>query len=136
MLVLVLVVVRNPLRQPQSSLPNTVHHSLVGTVCERSGLGGRWVFEGAYDEFCHQVLWPVLHYAVPDAPRTRGGWGWGWVGLGVDEEEEEAQIMKFWSSFTGAFLGFLTETQLYSLFQSCKNPYHTYHTLLASWQLI
>ncbi|KAJ3895267.1 glycosyltransferase family 20 protein [Lentinula edodes] len=29
------------------------------------------VFEGCYDEFCHQVLWPALHYAVPDAPKTR-----------------------------------------------------------------
>ncbi|KAK7455868.1 Trehalose-6-P synthase/phosphatase complex subunit [Stygiomarasmius scandens] len=28
-------------------------------------------FEGAYDEFCHQVLWPTLHYAIPDAPRTK-----------------------------------------------------------------
>ncbi|KAJ3985852.1 glycosyltransferase family 20-domain-containing protein [Lentinula detonsa] len=28
-------------------------------------------FEGCYDEFCHQVLWPALHYAVPDAPKTR-----------------------------------------------------------------
>ncbi|KAF5354480.1 hypothetical protein D9758_012423 [Tetrapyrgos nigripes] len=29
------------------------------------------VFEGAYDEFCHQVLWPTLHYTVPDAPKTK-----------------------------------------------------------------
>ncbi|KAF9003108.1 glycosyl transferase, partial [Hymenopellis radicata] len=29
------------------------------------------VFEGCYDEFCHQVLWPALHYAVPDAPKTK-----------------------------------------------------------------
>ncbi|KAI3595043.1 glycosyltransferase family 20 protein [Moniliophthora roreri] len=28
-------------------------------------------FEGCYDEFCHKVLWPALHYAVPDAPRTK-----------------------------------------------------------------
>jgi len=28
-------------------------------------------FHGAYDEFCHQVLWPCLHYAIPDAPRTK-----------------------------------------------------------------
>ncbi|KAG8963789.1 hypothetical protein FRC03_002549 [Tulasnella sp. 419] len=28
-------------------------------------------FSGAYDTFCHQVLWPTLHYAVPDAPKTR-----------------------------------------------------------------
>ncbi|KIK68474.1 glycosyltransferase family 20 protein [Collybiopsis luxurians FD-317 M1] len=28
-------------------------------------------FEGCYDEFCHQVLWPALHYAIPDAPKTR-----------------------------------------------------------------
>ncbi|KAK7026806.1 Trehalose-6-P synthase/phosphatase complex subunit [Paramarasmius palmivorus] len=28
-------------------------------------------FEGCYDEFCHQVLWPALHYAIPDAPRTK-----------------------------------------------------------------
>ncbi|THU78522.1 glycosyl transferase, partial [Dendrothele bispora CBS 962.96] len=32
------------------------------------------VFEGAYDEFCHQVLWPVLHYEVPDAPREGVGY--------------------------------------------------------------
>ncbi|EJD43548.1 hypothetical protein AURDEDRAFT_104625 [Auricularia subglabra TFB-10046 SS5] len=24
-----------------------------------------------YDGFCHQVLWPTLHYAVPDAPKTK-----------------------------------------------------------------
>lgn len=28
-------------------------------------------FEGCYDEFCHQVLWPCLHYAIPDAPKTK-----------------------------------------------------------------
>ncbi|KAJ7630490.1 alpha,alpha-trehalose-phosphate synthase [Roridomyces roridus] len=28
-------------------------------------------FESCYDEFCHQVLWPSLHYAVPDAPKTK-----------------------------------------------------------------
>jgi trehalose 6-phosphate synthase/phosphatase len=28
-------------------------------------------FENCYDEFCHQVLWPCLHYAVPDAPKTK-----------------------------------------------------------------
>lgn len=24
-----------------------------------------------YDEFCHQVLWPCLHYVIPDAPKTK-----------------------------------------------------------------
>ncbi|KAI0742614.1 glycosyltransferase family 20-domain-containing protein [Daedaleopsis nitida] len=28
-------------------------------------------FAGCYDEYCHQVLWPALHYAVPDAPKIR-----------------------------------------------------------------
>ncbi|KAF8636145.1 hypothetical protein AX17_003758 [Amanita inopinata Kibby_2008] len=28
-------------------------------------------FASFYDEFCHQVLWPCLHYAVPDAPKTK-----------------------------------------------------------------
>ncbi|KAJ7784837.1 glycosyltransferase family 20-domain-containing protein [Mycena maculata] len=28
-------------------------------------------FESSYDEFCHQVLWPCLHYAIPDAPKTK-----------------------------------------------------------------
>ncbi|KIO24184.1 glycosyltransferase family 20 protein [Tulasnella calospora MUT 4182] len=28
-------------------------------------------FTEFYDVYCHQVLWPTLHYAVPDAPRTR-----------------------------------------------------------------
>ncbi|PFH45853.1 glycosyltransferase family 20 protein [Amanita thiersii Skay4041] len=28
-------------------------------------------FASYYDEFCHQVLWPCLHYAVPDAPKTK-----------------------------------------------------------------
>ncbi|KAI0752115.1 glycosyltransferase family 20-domain-containing protein [Fomes fomentarius] len=28
-------------------------------------------FAGCYDEFCHQVLWPALHYAIPDAPKTK-----------------------------------------------------------------
>jgi trehalose-6-phosphate synthase len=28
-------------------------------------------FEKCYDEFCHQVLWPALHYAIPDAPKTK-----------------------------------------------------------------
>jgi trehalose 6-phosphate synthase complex regulatory subunit len=28
-------------------------------------------FSKCYDEFCHQVLWPALHYAVPDAPKTK-----------------------------------------------------------------
>ncbi|KAG8894560.1 hypothetical protein FRB99_001137, partial [Tulasnella sp. 403] len=28
-------------------------------------------FAGCYDVYCHQVLWPTLHYDVPDAPKTR-----------------------------------------------------------------
>lgn len=28
-------------------------------------------FSSCYDAFCHQVLWPCLHYAVPDAPKTK-----------------------------------------------------------------
>ncbi|KAF5353408.1 hypothetical protein D9756_007953 [Leucocoprinus leucothites] len=28
-------------------------------------------FQSCYDEFCHQVLWPALHSAVPDAPKTK-----------------------------------------------------------------
>ncbi|KAF8575194.1 glycosyltransferase family 20 protein [Ramaria rubella] len=28
-------------------------------------------FTGCYDVFCHQVLWPCLHYAIPDAPKTK-----------------------------------------------------------------
>ncbi|KAF7979898.1 hypothetical protein HWV62_40284, partial [Athelia sp. TMB] len=28
-------------------------------------------FESCYDEFCHNVLWPCLHYAIPDAPKTK-----------------------------------------------------------------
>lgn len=27
-------------------------------------------FNGCYDKFCHQVLWPSLHYIIPDAPKT------------------------------------------------------------------
>ncbi|THV02744.1 hypothetical protein K435DRAFT_962884 [Dendrothele bispora CBS 962.96] len=65
------------------SLRDRVSHSLR----EEHGNEVVWVedgvFEGAYDEFCHQVLWPVLHYAVPDAPRARGGMGLGMGGFGV-----------------------------------------------------
>lgn len=28
-------------------------------------------FQSCYDEFCHQVLWPCLHYTIPDAPKTK-----------------------------------------------------------------
>ncbi|KAG6913660.1 hypothetical protein DXG01_005280, partial [Tephrocybe rancida] len=28
-------------------------------------------FKSCYAEFCHQVLWPCLHYAIPDAPKTK-----------------------------------------------------------------
>ncbi|KAG8835268.1 hypothetical protein FRC17_004575 [Serendipita sp. 399] len=28
-------------------------------------------FSGCYDNFCHQVLWPSLHYIIPDAPRAK-----------------------------------------------------------------
>ncbi|KAG9092931.1 hypothetical protein FS749_015330 [Ceratobasidium sp. UAMH 11750] len=28
-------------------------------------------FQKHYDVFCHQVLWPSLHYAIPDAPKTK-----------------------------------------------------------------
>jgi trehalose 6-phosphate synthase complex regulatory subunit len=28
-------------------------------------------FTQFYDNFCHQVLWPCLHYVVPDAPKTK-----------------------------------------------------------------
>ncbi|KAI0053481.1 glycosyltransferase family 20 protein [Auriscalpium vulgare] len=28
-------------------------------------------FTDYYDMFCHQVLWPCLHYVVPDAPKTK-----------------------------------------------------------------
>ncbi|KAF8153874.1 glycosyltransferase family 20-domain-containing protein [Crassisporium funariophilum] len=43
-------------------------------LAQRSGLPV-WIpdaeFQSCYDEFCHQVLWPCLHYAVPDAPKTK-----------------------------------------------------------------
>ncbi|KAI6167822.1 hypothetical protein EDD17DRAFT_1535264 [Pisolithus thermaeus] len=28
-------------------------------------------FKSCFDEYCHQVLWPCLHYAVADAPKTK-----------------------------------------------------------------
>lgn len=28
-------------------------------------------FTQYYDNFCHHVLWPCLHYVVPDAPKTK-----------------------------------------------------------------
>ncbi|PVG00095.1 hypothetical protein CPB86DRAFT_813377 [Serendipita vermifera] len=28
-------------------------------------------FSGCYDDFCHQVLWPSLHYIIPDAPKAK-----------------------------------------------------------------
>lgn len=28
-------------------------------------------FSKCYDGFCHQVLWPCLHYAIPDAPKSK-----------------------------------------------------------------
>ena len=28
-------------------------------------------FTQHYDNFCHQVLWPCLHYIVPDAPKAK-----------------------------------------------------------------
>ena len=28
-------------------------------------------FSAYYDMFCHQVLWPCLHYVIPDAPKTK-----------------------------------------------------------------
>jgi len=34
-----------------------------------------WIPDGEftqyYDNFCHQVMWPCLHYVVPDAPKTK-----------------------------------------------------------------
>jgi trehalose-6-phosphate synthase len=34
-----------------------------------------WIPDGEftqyYDNYCHQVLWPCLHYVVPDAPKTK-----------------------------------------------------------------
>ena len=32
-------------------------------------------FTQYYDNFCHQVLWPCLHYVVPDAPKTQTVYG-------------------------------------------------------------
>ncbi|KNZ73603.1 Putative alpha,alpha-trehalose-phosphate synthase [UDP-forming] 106 kDa subunit [Termitomyces sp. J132] len=28
-------------------------------------------FHSCYADFCHRVLWPCLHYAIPDAPKTK-----------------------------------------------------------------
>ncbi|KAK0434706.1 hypothetical protein EV421DRAFT_1740711 [Armillaria borealis] len=36
----------------------------------RSSVPKDAVIEGCYDEFSHQVLWPALHYAIPDVPKT------------------------------------------------------------------
>ncbi|KZT69420.1 glycosyltransferase family 20 protein [Daedalea quercina L-15889] len=42
---------------------------------DESGSVPVWIpdgeFAGCYDEYCHQVLWPCLHYAIPDAPKTK-----------------------------------------------------------------
>ncbi|KAH8828196.1 alpha,alpha-trehalose-phosphate synthase [Flagelloscypha sp. PMI_526] len=63
--------------------PNTSHASYGCDKAKRAEIELRyrseknsvpvWVpdheFSAMYDEFCHQVLWPCLHYAIPDAPK-------------------------------------------------------------------
>lgn len=55
---------RDDLKQGISSKLRGEHESEVVWVEEA-------LFERMYDGFCHQVLWPALHYAVPDAPKTK-----------------------------------------------------------------
>ena len=30
-----------------------------------------WTFSGAYVQFCKQILWPTLHYQIPDDPKSK-----------------------------------------------------------------
>ncbi|KAH9964851.1 alpha-trehalose-phosphate synthase [Russula dissimulans] len=57
------------------SLKEPLRRSIDHRMAEEYDSSPVWIpddeFTQYYDNFCHQVLWPCLHYVVPDAPKTK-----------------------------------------------------------------
>ncbi|KAJ1307509.1 hypothetical protein OPQ81_001607 [Rhizoctonia solani] len=60
---------------PAATIKEEDRPRIEGTLRNQADSVPVWVteeeFQQHYDVFCHQVLWPSLHYAVPDAPKTK-----------------------------------------------------------------
>ncbi|KZS89294.1 hypothetical protein SISNIDRAFT_431860 [Sistotremastrum niveocremeum HHB9708] len=63
------------LGQPTDSFDTELRRGLDRRLWDEHDSLAVWIpdheFSGCYDTFCHQVLWPCLHYAIPDAPKTK-----------------------------------------------------------------
>lgn len=58
-----------------NSFNHTLRRNIDHRMIEEYDSSPVWIpdeeFTQYYDNFCHHVLWPCLHYVVPDAPKTK-----------------------------------------------------------------
>ncbi|SCW01713.1 LAFE_0E05622g1_1 [Lachancea fermentati] len=60
---------------PTDSIPKDVLSNIVGelesTYHSAAVISDDITFKGAYKNFCKQILWPTLHYQIPDNPNSK-----------------------------------------------------------------
>lgn len=59
---------------PTDEIPNEISSKIVGKLEEEYSssavITDDVTFKGAYKNFCKQILWPTLHYEIPDNPNS------------------------------------------------------------------
>lgn len=55
---------------PEKTLDN-ICHELYTNYHSRAVISDDLTFKGAYKNFCKQILWPTLHYQIPDNPNSK-----------------------------------------------------------------
>ena len=55
---------------PQNVLDDIAHHLSEDYNCESVSIDDM-TFQGHYKSFCKQILWPTLHYQIPDDPKSK-----------------------------------------------------------------
>lgn len=68
---------------PSDAVPDSVIHKISETLSEdynsEAVFPNDMTFQGHYKSFCKQILWPTLHYQIPDDPKSKAfedhSWG-------------------------------------------------------------
>ena len=71
------------LAMPSDAVPNSVINGISDSLSENYDCEAVFpndiTFQGHYKSFCKQILWPTLHYQIPDDPKSKAfedhSWG-------------------------------------------------------------
>lgn len=64
----------------------------ISVMCEDSD------FDGHYSHYCKQILWPVLHYQIPDNPKSKAYEDHSWIYYVKINQEFADRIVKSWKT--------------------------------------